>query len=269
MELRSRVFGILALLGVAIPAQAGQIYVNSPLVTIDSVGGTVANAKYRLSNTGFDVSLDNAPSTVTPADQVTATLGNVATTSGKVFEFMLEHRAGEGIIFSLDGPGSLDRTVSWGTFTTTPSGSNKANLNGKLPPSAFNSLVLSARATQAGSSFAFDDLNFSGAGLSLADGSFLSGTVTPSTGDPLGFINQRLYSNVNLADFNWTLTGTLTGTKLLTGGDETVRFNVGFQQVSATVVPEPSTLAMAGISSVALAGFGLHRRRRHRRAKHD
>jgi hypothetical protein len=254
------------LLGLAAQSQAGQIYVNSPLVTIDSVGGTVANAKYRLSNTGFDVSIDNAPSTVTPADQVTATLGNVATTSGKVFDFVLEHRAGEGIIFSLDGPGSLDRTVSWGSFTTSPGGSNRASLNGLLPPSAFNSLVLSARATQAGSSFEFDDLGFSGAGLSLVDGGFLSGTVTPSTGDPLGFVNQRLYSSVNLADVDWTLTGRISGTKLLTGGDETVRFNVGFQQVTAAVVPEPSTLAMAGIGSVALAGVGLHRRRRQRHA---
>jgi hypothetical protein len=203
---------------------------------------------------------------VTPADQVTATLGNVATTSGKVFDFVLEHRAGEGIIFSLDGPGSLDRTVSWGSFTTSPGGVNRASLNGLLPPSAFNSLVLSARATQAGSSFEFDDLGFSGAGLSLVDGGFLSGTVTPSTGDPLGFVNQRLYSSVNLADVDWTLTGRISGTKLLTGGDETVRFNVGFQQVTAAVVPEPSTLAMAGIGSVALAGVGLHRRRRQRHA---
>jgi hypothetical protein len=256
---------LTTLLGAASQAVAGQIYINSPLVIVESTD-TVANAKYRLSNNNFDLSIDNSPSTFTPADQVTAGLGNRATLSGRTFDFVLQHVAGEGIIFSATDSGSIGATVSWGTFGTTPGGNNEAALNGILPPTEFNSLLIGARASQVvdagSSSFEYENLAFSGSGLSIVDGAFTSGTVTPTSGDPLGFSFQRLFADVNLADFDWTLTGTITGTKFGNGGDETVRFNVGFQQVEASVVPEPSTLAMAGLGILAAGGFGVRRRLR-------
>lgn len=252
-------------------ATADMVYINSSLVTLSGGSTTVGNAKYRLSNNNFDQSIDNAQAVLLAADQVTSNWGNVSSLSGQTFNFSLEHRTGQGFILTLlNTSNSTLRTVSWGSFASSPGGTNAATLNGIAPGAAFNSLQVESRASLSGSSMSFSNLNFTG--LSVADGVFSSGTTTPTTGSPLGFDTQRLVADVNLASFNWTLTGSFQGTKLSTGSDEGVRFLVRFQQVTPTfsplvdltATPEPSSLILTSCVAAIVAGVTLSRRKRTR-----
>ncbi|MDX2114171.1 MAG: hypothetical protein SFZ24_00940 [Planctomycetota bacterium] len=250
----------LAAASVAAPASAGFVYINSPLVQgLDAPGSTVAQAKYRLSHTNFDISLDRGAGT-NPGQFVSANLGNNNAISGRVFQFTLEHTAGKGFSFSLGAPGSPFSTpVAWGSFGK---GAGVAEeLGGVAPGASFNSLVLEARASRSNSSMQFSDLEFLSKGLTIADGSFESGLVGPSTsgkGDAPGLWTQELFADTDLSKVNWSLTGLLRGERDAgAGGDETVKFTVGARQSAASV---PTT----GAASLFLVAGVLNLRRARR-----
>lgn len=263
--MRRFALGLAACVGAGLglePAEAGSVYINSPNVTIDATLDTAGNAKYRLSNLNFDQSIDNGNTPVTAPDQVTAALGNVAFLSGRQFAFTLSHTAGEGFVFNMTDGAGADKTVSWGTFAVPPPGTNAPTLNGLAPGAPFNALLLEAVASRAHSSMSFSDLSFSGTGLTIVDGAFVSGTVSPTSTPPNNF-TQVLYADVDLASFDWMLSGKVTGVRDGSGGDETVKFVISQKLVSASVVPEPASVAMAATGLGV--GLVLAIRRRARR----
>ncbi len=259
--IRSALLGPAALLGAAPLAGAGMIFINSPNAQVSSVVATHAQAKYRLSNTNFDQSLDRGAGT-TSGNFISAGLGTNAQLSARTYEFALENRPGEGLVFTLTNQTGLASSVlSWGTFSTATGGTSVPTIGSQSAPTDFNALLIEARATRAGSSLSFSGLAFDAPGLTLADGAFVSGTVNPSVGGPgsaLGVFTQRLVSDSNLAAQAWTFRGLVSASRDSTSsGDETVKFTVGAQQVVATFVPSAGTA-----TSIALATGGLALRRR-------
>ncbi len=249
----------LALLAAA-PALADLVYIESPLVTVHGETGAVGGGKYRLSHANFDQSLDRGTGTL-PGNFISLNLGNNTALSARTYDFSFKHIADEGFIFSMTNTAdNTTTTLSWGTFTVTPPGTNAALLNGFAPGDYFNALKVEARATRSGSSMSFSNLSFFAPALTIADGAFSSGTVTPlvgGPGDPLGFNIQHLVADVNLALYDWELTGTIGGQRdAVASGDEEVRFQVIAKVVDATIVPEPGTAAL-----LLLGGLALLRRR--------
>ncbi len=274
-----RIFAVLVaaatLSAAGASAQAAPLYfINSNNAQFSSAGTPVATARYLLSNTNYDINITNSTSSVTPTNIVTGNLGNNATLSGRTFEFTLEHRAGEGFIFSLTSPAAgsssaLSSTVAWGTFSTSLTGNVAASLNGDTPDESFNVISLFARGDRNQSSMAFENLSFSSTTLSLADGGFVTGVASTSAGGtPTGFFTnaptttafnqytQSLVSTADLSQHDWTLTGSLTGARVGSGGDAQVAFEIKMRNATVAVIPEPS------MAILPLTGLLLVRRRR-------
>jgi hypothetical protein len=244
----------MGLVGRAEVAHAAAVYVNHSDVTYTPTQ-TVAGFKYRFSNTNFDMSLDNGNSSAS-ANMITSDLGNISQLSTRSYLFEIRNIAGEGLIFKLmnQATGAVS-TQAWGTFSS-PTGASgnqlRANLNGILPDRSFNSLFFEARSTATNSSFTFSNLDFTSDGVSELGDGFLGGTINPTTGlggSSAGFAHQRLVSDFDLSEVNFTLTGVLSGMRTGTTGDETLKFTVFAQQGDAVIpaslyVPEPGTVGM-------------------------
>ncbi len=242
-------------------ASAGTYWVNSPLAPFDEIGGSSAQAKYRLSNTNWDHSVDYGNGT-NPGQFIQSGLGNNAQLSARTYDFRFEHIAGEGFISTMTdvtNPQNLGTPsiLSWGSFTNPTGGTTTAQLNGFAPGAAFNGLLIEARASRAGSSMSWSNLSFVGGGLNLADGAWASGLVDPSTsgpGDAPGFHYQRLVADTDLSQVDWVFTARVQGVRdSSASGDETVRFVVS----AKNYIPTPGAAGVMAL--VALAGA---RRRR-------
>lgn len=240
------------------PAGAALVYVNTAEVGFTSTS-TVAQAKYRLSHTNFDQSLDNGAGTGRSGDFIQANLGNGSNGApnirGVAFNFSLQHTVGEGFTYRMTNTltGNTS-TLRWGSFGTTE-GTTATSLNGLQPDRDFNSLVLETRATQSSvnPSFSVSGLTFTSGSLSSV-GSFFDRIVTPSYTEPgaaNGFSYQRVVSDVNLADHNFTLAGQLIANRNVgNGSDEQLKFTIYAQQGIANIssvssggnlaVPEPA-----------------------------
>lgn len=258
---------LAAIAAPAAPARAQNVYLNSPLVQSVAITQSAGSAKYRLSHTNFDQSLSRTSGT-DAGSFISANLGNNAFTANRPYAFTLRHLAGQGLQFSMtDLVSGATSTLAWGSFSTQPTGLTAATLGGIAPGAAFNVIDLSARATRTnapGSALTFSELAFTAPALTIAHGSFVAGTVTPATtgaGPGAGFWDQRLVADVNLADFDWALSGRISAFRdALSGGDESVRFDIGLKQGVVTFIPAPGPAAV-----LALAGFFAARRpaRRH------
>ncbi|HBY61197.1 MAG TPA: hypothetical protein DEH78_15350 [Solibacterales bacterium] len=238
-------------------AHGSMIYINSDLVSGYTAVSTVVGAKYRLSPTGFDETLGLTASGGNPASRININLGNLTFLSGRTYDLELQHLTGQGFIFRMTN-GAATNTLSWGTFTTTPPGTNAAQLRGTAPGAAFNALVFNARAIRNPSSMAFSGLTFTSPTLTTSTGAFLAGSVaTPGTTTS----TQLLVSPLNLATHNWTVRGRVTGVRGGNGGDDDVWFTIEGQNANftiATPAPEPpSWYLMAGGGLIGL--FGLIR----------
>lgn len=234
-------------------APAATVFVNSNVYFPQSVVATRWTAKYRFSNTNFDQSI-----TLPTNAGVNANLGNTQFLNNQSYDFLLENVVGQGIRFRMtrQATGAVS-TVSWGSSSL--GGTNVSAIGGVSPfDGSYNALKITARATantgNPNPSFEWSNLAFTG--LSK-QGSFTAGTVTPTTGDAgaLGFSTQYATATLDLSSINWTLTGTLRGTRAGSNSDEITRFTVDAQQVNP--VPEPASLA-----ALAVGGFALLRRRR-------
>lgn len=246
-------------------AQAANVYINSSQVNISSEFA-VAQAKYRLSNANFDQSLDNGSGTTNGLNGPTfiqSNLGNNSFLAGLTYNITLEHKAGQGFIFTMND-GSTTSVLSWGTFASTPAGTTATTLNNVTTGSSFNGLLIEARAGRANSSFAFSNMSFTAAGTTVVDGAFDAGSITPTTQGPgysglpdaLGFYTQKLISDTDLSTLDWSFSATVTGSRdANTGGDETVRFVVAAKNYSYTTtvvpLPGPAALGMAGLGTLA------------------
>ncbi|MEW4568956.1 PEP-CTERM sorting domain-containing protein [Tautonia sp. JC769] len=271
---RSRVVTLAIALTAMMAAHARALQINattSPNLLSET---GVAGAKYRLSQGNFDMSLDDGSGTTRINNQDTfiqKNLGNNGTLSGATFSFQLEHVAGQGFVFSMTSPASVTTTLAWGSGSSfPPSGPNVTSvetIRGNNAPSSFNALQLNARASRDPSYMAFEDLVFTSSatqtGTLVTNGRVGTGSIgSPASGPDFGtsVFEQWLIADGNLGDLDWTLSGKLTGARdSIAGGDETVRFLVNMKQV--TLVPEPSTFAIAGLSGLAMLGYGLRRRK--------
>lgn len=241
----------IAMLAAALLAGAAQadIFINSDQVTIDGFNGTAAAAQFRMSNSSWDMALDNGLGTSKSANYISANLGNNNKLSDRTYAFTLTHLAGQGFSWELTDTGSGKTTTdSWGTFDVKPDGTVKSALNGLTPGASFNTLLVDARSTRSGSSMEFSRLAFN-SGLSIADGSFVAGVLTPSTsgpGDAKGFWNQTLVSTTDLAKSNWSLTGLFHGQRIGGGDDDAVGFSVSMRNATVTI-PAPGAFALLGV----------------------
>ncbi len=245
---------LFASLGLSVVASAQQVHVNSLAYRPVSDGGTtVLGAKFKSDNNNWDFSLANTGSTATSANFIQAQVGNNAFISARNYAFALEHKVGEGFIWSITdkADSSAKTTLSWGTFTTPPAGTNAATLNGIAPDRSFNALRIENRASSTGSQNIFSNLSFTSA--ATFNGSFFNGTITPSTGyNPFsavsnGFSVQWLVSDTDLSTYNWTLGGDV---QLVGGNNEALRMDI--QGRSLQAVPEPGTMAALGLGIAAL-----------------
>jgi hypothetical protein len=230
--------------------QAATVYVNSNQLYAQSVLSSVVGAKYRLSNTNFDQSLDNGLGTTTfgagKNTFVQAQLGTVSQLNSRTYDFALSHVAGSGFTFTLVHGQSVSSLV-WDQLVPLYIDAN----NTVLPGASFNSLYLEMRTTSNTSAGTLCNLAFSGATVS---GSFVNESITNTiagNGGTVGFSKQRLVSDTDLSTFDWTLTGSIYLSKSVTGGDEATKFTIIGQNVEA--VPEPGTMAALGLGAAFLA----------------
>lgn len=234
-----------------------------------SLSGSVAGAKYRLSNTNWDMSLDAGGGTATPANFISHGLGNSGALNDVAFDFTLKYLTGKGFVYTLSrvSDGATWNLAWGGNFAPgdIPAGTTTtaATLNnGETPNQTFNALHLTAQAS-GGSSFPndrymkFENLQFS---QTTSDGALTNGTAA----SPIGTSNlqQWILAAIDLSTVDWVLTGRLTG-KGMTSGGESVKFVVDAKNVTGvTFVPEPSSLAIGGLGGLALLGLALQHRRK-------
>jgi PEP-CTERM motif len=260
------------------------VYVNQTgLPFIAPPTNTTFGVKYRPSNTSWDMSLGTTLDTATTATYVQAGLSNVAGFNNQFLNFTLEHfpavgATTGGFIWSLVSPGAtptFNQTESWGTFATTPPGTNAATLQtsttntAQLAPTAsFNTLKIEARGLDSGTStgeMQFSNLQFTGTGLGSTIGVFDTSAANATTTGPTYFgqtstvseYAQWVYSTDNLAAKYWKLTGTIKTIKNYTTGDERVRFQIS--GLTGIAAPEPGTL---GLLLLGVMGGALARRKK-------
>lgn len=251
---------------ISVTAATADIYINSDHAEIDGFTGTAAGVRYRLSNSNWDMSLDNGKGTSKSSDYISANLGNNKQLSSNTYAFTLTNLAGQGLIWQLtDVESGKTTTEAWGSFDSKPDGTVKSTLNGIAPGASFNTLLLEARASSSGSSMEFGKLVFD-SDLVVKDGSFEDGLVTPSTAGPddsKGYWSQQVVSTTNLAAVNWALSGFFHGQRTGSGGDEEVKFSINLRDAIVSV-PAPGAIALLGV--VGLLNLAGSRRRDRGRA---
>jgi hypothetical protein len=238
------------------------------------VGPAVVSAKYKYDATNWDMSLGNSGSTSVASTFLQYNVGNAGTLSGKAFSFFFTNVPGSGILFEL-----RDSTTRWieawgsGFGAALPSAGPGVNVQlvptlpnapgGFLPDRAFNTIQIAARANTAARTATITEMTFSSPTLSIGPGSSLvSPTVTSATVDPVrvgypapgapgtGQYTQWIVAPnaINLADFAWTLSGTVTLSRSDgTNPNEGLKLVLTGAPADVQTVPEPSTLAMAAI----------------------
>jgi hypothetical protein len=252
---------ILSILGLAAVSTASWGATISAIAKDNLIlDASVFTAKYRMSNTNFDQSIDDGRGTTIIGGQPTFIsngIGNNSQMSNVTYNFSIEHIAGEGFIFKMNSANVLNPTnfeLGWGDFTTTPAQTSTVKYAtqmgaGTTPGNPFNILHIEARADNSAFSMAYSNLVFTGLDtVGLITGQTASG----------GIQDQWLYSSSDLSQINWKLTGQLIGARTGAGGDETVRWTLSAKSGSA--VPEPSTWAMLALP-LAGAAFARLRRR--------
>lgn len=245
----------------AVPrATAASVFINDP-TRIGPDATAVAGMKVRASTTNWDQSLDAGGGTFA-GNFISANLGNTFTGGGRDFGFSIEHRAGQGFVFRITEAGRPDSVLAWGDFGGAVPGQVVSTINGRTPLTPFNALGIEARSTRPGASVSFSQMLFTSPTLSVAGGTFSSGTVTENTTSgtsPTGTVQQSLIADTGMALHDWTLTGIINLIRPAgAGGDENVKFTVNVLQSDYIAhAPEPGT-ALLG----ALAGLTLLQRRR-------
>jgi len=254
--------GLFTVLTSAAPAVTVSINHNAAVV---AGGDLVAGARIRASSNAWDMGLSNG-SGFAGSNARRSNLAQGFTTPGRDFSFQLEHRAGEGFIFTVrDNNTNRANIQAWGQFASPPVTANLVStLGGLTPDSPFDALQINARATLANARTTFSNLMFTSADLDSTNGSFYGGSLTRTTAigsNSAGTATQNLLADVNLSNYSWTLSGDLTLIRQ-TGrnGANDVSLTINMVNVAATAatIPEPAGLSLAG---AVLAGAVMRRRR--------
>ena len=267
----------------ALPAVATTVFINDPTAQVTGIGNLVMGAKYRLSNTNFDQSLDSGGGTQ-GSNTISTNLGNLAALNNVTYSFQLRNIAGQGLVFSMTGPGNVTRTLAWGQFspalspaptvaaaTLAATAATGQPVGTPLAPGdlRMNAIHLEAVARQRSGTSYVPTVSLSGLQYS-APGQALRGTLIPAqaaTNTSLltnanfpevgpGFASQWLLTRGDFWAFDWTLSGDVNLALSTTSGvgnvDEFVKFTVSGKEVTFVGgVPEPSAWALL------IAGFGL------------
>ncbi len=250
----------------ALSAQAQKVWINSDQVTGIVEQSTVVGGKYRLSHTNFDMSLDNGKGTTVISGQNTFISQNLSTNSalnGVEYLFSLSHEANKGFTLTMTKTGGGTSTLTWRSDVLINSSTASNSIQGVSPTGRqFNALSIFAvanRNSTPAASMSFYDFSFT-SGLTVADNDGLGGTVTFANGGT--GLKQWIYSDIDLSQYNWTLSGKVKGQRdAASGGDETVKFVVDGKKIIASVpVPEPAFFQMAAL--LGLGGLSYHRLRR-------
>jgi hypothetical protein len=238
-------------LSLASTAGAATVYVNDSRLAIFEPNqsdlashSSVAGAKFLLpkDNNSFDMSLDAGGGT-NGNNFIGAPLGRNSYLSGRAFDFTLSNHAGEGLIFTLTSAGT-STSLSFGTFNsvTAPTGPGSVAVtamgNGKTPGSAYNAILLESFVMLDGASMSVADLQFTIDPAVAVVTSGLVDTITTSTNrSNLQFIG----GDVNLAQLDWQLSGTLLGVRpasmATSGANEGVKFTVNLKQFDGSIAP--------------------------------
>ena len=267
--MKSRYFAPLLLLTLFVSTGfATDVYVNDPIVTgiTPVANSTVFGAAYLINNGGDDQLLGLTESSGEMSRQV----GNTSALDTETWDFQLEHRAGEGIIFTLSSV-LVQHIIGWGTFAPPLSPAcapTCLTVNNLLPiPGPYNSIDLKVTTTVSGANNGVvdvKDLAFSGTTLTLSSGS----AFTDMSGGPAASSStQRILFDGDLSQEDWTLTGTVAIDKSGNGCPNCAIFAVTGSSVTAefpptgTEVPEPASFAFAAGGLVLLALGSLRRRR--------
>jgi hypothetical protein len=285
---------LLLLAGTA-PLAATTVFINRPYERITDIDTLVVGAKYRMSNTNFDMSLDAGGGTqnVFPNQPnfISAGLGNNSQLNNVTYAFGLRNIAGQGIVFTMINPGNVVRSLAWGSFSpalspvpavsvaqqlaTAATGQTPGTLlaAGQLPMNTLHLEVTSL--PRSGQNYSpvvtLSDIAFAATGVSRRGDMIASQVVTPATNldNPIfpevgpGWASQWLLTDGNFWDFNWTISGNVNLAYTGTPGnvDEFVRFGISGKQVQFTTsVPEPQSWAML-IAGFGLVGAAMRRRR--------
>ena len=285
---------LLALLSFAViggasqPAYGTIYYANSDQVTLGSQNATVAEAKFRLSYANWDQSLSNSAGTIATSNGnsfLASNLVGYGTSNGNLmaatqFSFSFEHRINEGFVFTLTNLANPSQvsTLAWGTdFSSLPGTVQSAatlptsSSPGITPTGSFNTLSINLQDSRnkPGTAMSLSNLSFTatdaaGNAISLAGGA-LQTSETALYG--AGTLSQLIASTADLSQSNWTLAGTVAGSRdNSTGGDDSVKFYVdavqnNFSVSGATAMaPEPGSIAaLVVVGLVSCGGSAVSR----------
>lgn len=228
---------VLALTTTVASAGTVTVAVVDPSEFLSLPAPTVSESRYRLSNSNWDMAIvqPGGPNGSTP----TAGLGNVAQLSARTFGFTLSHTVGAGFSF---------------TMTNTADATNTATITYDTNAS-FNALQFEVRSSADSGSMSVSDFAFT-YGAGLTGPATIPDLAVSGNG---GGLSTWLASRANLSLFNWSVIGTIAGSKGITGCDECVKLS--FRATNAEI-PTPIPLPAAGsLLFGAVAGLGLLARR--------
>jgi hypothetical protein len=262
-------------------AQASIAEIN-PAYAVTTAGPSAGLARFRVSHTNWDQGLvrGTTPSNSMPTNNVVGFGSSVPNSAGREYQMTVQNIPGEGLIYRLDDlTTSLadDFVVSWGTFSVSPGGSNRATIDGGTPfDTYYNTIHVFARAQNRASSgapaqdnrVAWRDITFTSP-LS-ATGSFFDGEIdaipVPNTDTSNDLANiaveQWVVTTTDLRTIPWTVSAKVTldsdqligGVQDPPGSGEGLQFEIGLKNA----VPTPGSASALVFVAVAVAG----RRRR-------
>ncbi len=258
------IYTLLTTAVLAVHSPAASVYINSAQVAATGAGATRAQVKLRA---GRNAAWDSALANNSGFGAANARTENLTTSfaGGQTYQFSLENRPGQGLVYTVRRAGSPDSTVAWGSFSSPITGTVVTSLGGKAPPAQYNSITFETRATLAGSTSAVSGLVFSSSALGIANGAWQNSTMTPTTtGNAGAGINrQTLFADTNMATAAWTLSGNISLTRPNAAGSaNAVQALFQLRQTPVSIlapVPEPSAAAL-GIIAAGLLGCRRQRR---------
>ncbi|MEE4184870.1 MAG: VPLPA-CTERM sorting domain-containing protein [Gammaproteobacteria bacterium] len=270
------IFSLYLALGTSGPALAATVSLyegTQELVVRD----TVAEARYRISNTNWDQMLGTGAAKPTARDMTTAGLGTAGELNGMQWDFKISYESGDdgarGFTFSM-AQGDYRRAIDPGypvaraaavsqPYVSTLLFDAKHPLTDSGPLGAFNAINFETRAG------ALRD-EMSKAMLEVTKVNFYAGKETTALKDLSAFSSSRnnewssywTTSNKDLSSFDWTVSGIVQGRFACADGstrclsDESLKLNMRFAQVDT--VPVPAAVWLFGF---ALGALALQRRR--------